>query len=90
MIANNLILTPSSRAKIAEVHRLFQMSAARLRMEAPCVRYVLARREDNILDRSLDIQTITRANAGLLAELLFGDAAPLGFHQIFELRTKPC
>lgn len=88
VIANNLILTRSSRAKIAEVKRLFSMSAAQLRTAAPCVRYVLARRKDNILDTSNDIRAITRANAGLRAELLLNDTAPLGFRPLFELRTK--
>ena len=88
MIANNLILTSSSRAKIAEVKRLFSMSAAGVRAQAPCVRYVLARREDNVLDSSIGMQAIARANAGLLADLLLGDATPAGFRQIFELRIQ--
>ena len=88
VIANNLILTSSSRAKIAEVKRLFSMNAAGVRTKAPCVRYVLARREDNVLDSSIGMQAIARANAGLLADLLFGDATPAGFRQFFELRIQ--
>jgi hypothetical protein len=90
VIANNLILSSTSREKVAESNRLLESPAVLLRQLAPCVRYVLVRREDNIF-APFDAAQVKRDNAGLRADLLFSSSLPDGFVHLFSLNmaTSP-
>ena len=77
VIANNFILTPQHVRMNQFAERLLGGSLNALVKEAPYVRYIYVRRNDNVLD---DANTCAREvcpkNAGVRQTLLFGDAPP--------------
>lgn len=86
VIANNLILTDKSREKVQLVNRLFAMNSSELRRNIPSIKYILVRRNDNVLGRVHSIEEVRRLNAGLRQELLFNETVPKGYRVIYELK----
>jgi hypothetical protein len=83
VLANNLVLGPESFASLREAARLFESAPQALAARAPWVRYVLARREDDIFAPAPD------RNSALRRALLFADPPwPPGWTLLAELRLS--
>lgn len=75
VIANNFLINDQHVEKAALARSLLSASVGELRARAPWVKYLWLIREDNVLDPSLSIERVRRANPGL-RELLFHTGAP--------------
>jgi hypothetical protein len=88
VIANVLVLSGHSFGKLRESVRLFGLDPAALPREAPWVRYVLVRREDNFTEPGTPQQVLER-NSPLRQHLLFTDAWPAEYRLLGEVRQEP-
>lgn len=88
VVANNLVITAPSLAKLAEAERLLALPAAQLEHAAPWVRYVLVRRNDDVFEPATAGE-IARRNPGLRGELLLqGPPWPAGYALLGEVRLE--
>lgn len=87
VIADVFILTRQHEEKILMVQKLMQSSLAEVLKEAPYVRYIYVRRDDNIYASSCGSNC--QENRGLRQELLFNDPATLPkLRLLSEIRTQ--
>lgn len=88
VLGNNLFMSPQSFERIREANRLLALPAARLRDEAPWVRYVLVRRNDDI-SAATTAADVLALNAGLRRDLLLEEPPwPSGFRLIGEVTVR--
>jgi len=86
VIADDFIMTAQHERKLLLAQQLMQGSVADVLAQAPYVRYIYVRRNDNVFSSACGLQC--PENRGLRAQLLSDQAPPADLRLVYEIRLR--